>query len=315
MEVPADLRQPGHGVQEAIAHVPRMRAREPDPIDARNLVDRFEQPGEVAVGIVRRRVVIHDLAEQLHFAMPGLGRLPHLGQDVGLGPHPLVAARVGHDAEAAELVAPFDDRDVGLHRIAAMGDAERKRDVFVQRHVDERHAARRRACSTSIGRRRMRLCADHDVGDARRPLEQRRAFLLRDATGDGDDRMMAALGAELAQLAETRVELLLGALPDAAGVDDDDVRVGLVERGLEPGLIEQSRHPLGVVHVHLAAEGLDQVFARHASVSPCASRGRATGRLTFAFAFRVRFAFRPPCAAGCWPSSSISRADGAHAAR
>ena len=83
------------------------------PVD---LVHRLEQPGEVAAGIVGRRVVVHDLPEQLHLAAPGRRRLADLRQDVGLRPHPLVAARVRHDAEAAELVAALDDRDVRLHR-------------------------------------------------------------------------------------------------------------------------------------------------------------------------------------------------------
>ena len=47
-----------------------MRAREPDALDARHLVHRLEQRREIARGIVRRLVVIHDLAEQLNLAVP-----------------------------------------------------------------------------------------------------------------------------------------------------------------------------------------------------------------------------------------------------
>jgi hypothetical protein len=43
-----------------------MRAREADAIDAGNLVDRFEQCREIARRIVRRLVVVDDLAEELH---------------------------------------------------------------------------------------------------------------------------------------------------------------------------------------------------------------------------------------------------------
>ena len=45
---------------------------------------------------------------------------------------------------------------------------------------------------------------------------------------------------EHAQLAEARVELLLGVLAHAAGVDDDDVGVGVVGRRLVAGLVEQA---------------------------------------------------------------------------
>ena len=43
MQVPADLRQPRHRVEEARRDVPRMRAREADPLDAVDVVDRLEQ--------------------------------------------------------------------------------------------------------------------------------------------------------------------------------------------------------------------------------------------------------------------------------
>ena len=93
----------------------RVGARKTDPLHAVNLVDRFEEAGEIAARLVGRIVVIHDLAEQLHLAMSCARRLAHFGQDVGPCPHPLVAAGVGDDAEATEFVAAFDDRDVRLH--------------------------------------------------------------------------------------------------------------------------------------------------------------------------------------------------------
>ena len=45
-----------------------MRAGEADALDAGDVVNRLEQPGEVAAGIVRRLVVVHDLPEQLDLA-------------------------------------------------------------------------------------------------------------------------------------------------------------------------------------------------------------------------------------------------------
>ena len=69
--------------------------------------------------------------------------------------------------------------------------------------------------------------ADDDVDQAG-ALQQRRALLLRDAPGDRHDRIVPGLAPELAQLAEARVELLLGVLAHAARVDDDDVGVAVV---------------------------------------------------------------------------------------
>src|SRR4029077_15285648 len=71
------------------------------------------------------------------------------------------------------------------------------------------------------------------------------------------------LGRHHAKLTESRVELFFGPLPDAARVDDDDVGVlGGLWR-LITGLLQEPGHAFGVVDVHLAAEGLDEVLFRH----------------------------------------------------
>ncbi len=85
----------------------------------------FEQPAEVARRIVGRRVVVHDLAEQLHFSVARVGGLTDLRHDIRLRPHALVSPRVRDDAEAAELVAPFDDRHIRLDRIGTPRHAKR----------------------------------------------------------------------------------------------------------------------------------------------------------------------------------------------
>src|SRR4051812_31660783 len=103
--MPAHLRQPRHRVEEALRYVPRVRARETDSFDPRHFVYGFEQAAEIARRIVGCRVVVHDLSEQLDFLAPGFGCLPNLREDVGLRTHTFVAARIRHDAEAAELVA------------------------------------------------------------------------------------------------------------------------------------------------------------------------------------------------------------------
>ena len=287
----ADLRQPRHRGQEAIVEVPRMGAREADPLDAVDVVDRFEQPGEVARRLVGRLVVVHDLTEQLHFLAAGRGELAHLGQDVGPGTHPLVAARVRHHAEAAELVAPFDDRHIPLDPIVAPRDPERPRDVVVGIEIDRRRRLRLRLLDQhrepSDG-----LRPDDDVGDTGRPPEDRLPFLLRHAAGHRHDRPAAAVVRQLAQLAEARVQLPLRALPDAARVDDDDVGVAGVVGRLEAGLLEQTGHALRVVHVHLAAEGLDQIFARHV-ISAFGAAGPSGLRPLSLSPFRFRLSAPP----------------------
>ena len=165
-------------------------------------------------------------------------------------------------------------------------DPERKRHIVVQRQVDERPPFDR-GLFDQHRQPPDRLRADDDVGDAGRPAEQRAAFLLRHAAGDRHDRIVPLLAGQLTQLAEARVELLFRALPHAAGVDDDDVGIRRVVGRFEAGLLEQPRHALGVVHVHLAAERLDQVFARH--VTPLTSNGSRERQ-------RSQSRASPPCA-------------------
>ena len=60
-----------------------MRAGEADAVDAVDLVHRLEQRREVARRIVRRLVVVHDLAEQLHLPAAAVGERPDLSVGVG----------------------------------------------------------------------------------------------------------------------------------------------------------------------------------------------------------------------------------------
>src|SRR4030095_16927990 len=68
--------------------------------------------------------------------VPGVRRVADFRQDVGLGAHALVAARVRHYAEAAELIAALDDRDVRLDRIVSRRHAKRPRYVVLRAEVD-----------------------------------------------------------------------------------------------------------------------------------------------------------------------------------
>jgi hypothetical protein len=237
-----------------------------EALEARHGVHFGEELREVAAGIVRRLVVVDDLAEQLHFLAPRSHGLVHVGEDVGLGPHALVPAGRRHDAEGAVIVAPLDDGDVGPDRIAAARHADGERDVVEPRHV---HCPARAAvrCHRPLDERRQLLQpvrTEHDVDQAAiRLLEERVALLLRHAPRHRDHARAAGVFAEYAQLAEARIELLLGVLSHATGIDHDHVRVAVVGRRLIAGLIEQPRHPLRIVDVHLTSERLDEISLRH----------------------------------------------------
>ena len=77
---------------------------------------------------------------------------------------------------------------------------------------------------------------------------------------DGDlHALVLAFGA--GEVPEGAVELVVRVLADRAGVDDDDIRV-TVGRADVAGSFEGPAQSLGVVHVHLAAEGAHLVGAR-----------------------------------------------------
>jgi hypothetical protein len=83
---------------------------------------------------------------------------------------------------------------------------------------------------------------------------------LRQAAPDGDLHACMLVLAGL-QMPQRAVQLACGVVADRAGVDDDDVGVLAVTCGDIARALQRPGQPLGVVHVHLAAEGADLVGA------------------------------------------------------
>jgi hypothetical protein len=104
-------------------------------------------------------------------------------------------------------------------------------------------------------------------------------FLLRDTAAEADEQPAARL-LEQAVLAEARVDLLLGLLPHAARVEQDEVRVFRVARRQHALLHELAGHALAVQLVHLAAPGLDEGAARRRRPDALATGGAAHGPLS-----------------------------------
>src|SRR5690606_762272 len=105
--------------------------------------------------------------------------------------------------------------------------------------------------------------------DVRRAGHDGLAFLARHAAAHADHQPRLAL-LQLARAAEVGNHLLLRLLADRAGVEEHDVGFVDVARALDAlGLGEQVRHPVRVVLVHLAAEGLDEELAGHEPLARC----------------------------------------------
>ena len=105
------------------------------------------------------------------------------------------------------------------------------------------------------------VCAEHHIRPRRAPLHDV-AILLGEASRHHD---LAAVFEFLPRLevAEVAVELVVGVLADAAGVDDDNVSLSLVGHRNETVGIEQPSDSLGVVFVHLAPVGAHDIGAGH----------------------------------------------------
>ena len=90
------------------------------------------------------------------------------------------------------------------------------------------------------------------------PLLDEVAVLLGHAAPHRDLHALVAILARL-QVTERAVELVVGVLADAAGVEHDDVG-GVLRRGRDEAVgLEEAGDALGVVLVHLAPEGPDEV--------------------------------------------------------
>ena len=85
--------------------------------------------------------------------------------------------------------------------------------------------------------------------------------LLGQAAANGDLHARCARF-DRGQVAEVAVELVVGVLPNCAGVEDDDVGRLVRARVDVAGLLEQPGEALGVVDVHLAPVGADVIRTR-----------------------------------------------------
>ena len=120
-----------------------------------------------------------------------------------------------------------------------------------------------------LGQPMIRLRADHEV-DERSPLEQGLALGLGHTTGDADQHVHSARAPALAQTpqaTELGVYLLRGFLPDVARVQNDEIGVIGALGGDIAMRRQKIRHSGGIIHVHLAAVGLDEQLLGHASAA------------------------------------------------
>ena len=115
------------------------------------------------------------------------------------------------------------------------------------------------ACSTSAGSC-LRLCVPMMTSIRFERLSSAPASCCATQPATATTGVRPVSSTRLTHLPESRVELVFGALAHAARVDDDHIGVARLRRRLVAGLLQQPRHPFGVVDVHLAAVRLDEIF-------------------------------------------------------
>ena len=227
----ADIRRLGHRVDHVVGELGRMRRGEAHPLEAVDAPARAQQRRECAAitrdrGIGERDAVGVDvLAEQRDLEDALIDQRLHLGQDVAGPAVDLLAAQRRHDAERAGVVAA--DRDRNPCGVGGFARGRQRRREFLQRLDDFDLGGV--VVAGAVEQRRQRadvVGAEHDV-HPRRPAQHRVAVLLGQATADGDLHVRIGLLARR-QVAEVAVQLVVGVLPDRAGVEHDDVGVGAV---------------------------------------------------------------------------------------
>jgi hypothetical protein len=182
-----------------------------------------------------------------------------LRDDVAQPAAHLAAPHLRDDAEGARVVAADLDRHPrGVRRLPERGERGGVRLVLLE-DLDDRplftRPGEQAGCVAQV------VGAEHDV-DVARTRHDRVTVLLREAATDGDLQVGAEL-LERLERPEMAVELLVRVLPDAARVQDDDIGVLEAAGRFHPVGGEHPGDALGIVLVHLAAVGPDEVAAGH----------------------------------------------------
>src|SRR5882724_13135997 len=194
MDVGHQLRHVAMCGDQLIVNISRMRGRVADSAETRQageLADKSAKPAGPAVRTLPM-IRVYILAEKSDLSCPRRHRATRLRQDLRDRARVLRAARIGDDAEAAELVASFLDRQKGRHSLLC----RRFRQV-VKFGLDRKVGGKDAATSSTQGpgdqfrKQMVVLWAEHEVDEwgSSQNLGTRG---LRNAAADRADHVIAA---------------------------------------------------------------------------------------------------------------------------
>ena len=188
MQIGHQRRDVAMRVDQLVVHVGGMAGHVAKPVEPGDFGEAGEKAAEAPRGAVRALAMpgIDVLAEQRDLAHPGPGKPRRFRHDRRRRTRNLGAARIGDDAERAELVAALLDGEEGGDAAGLGGrGAVERRELLLHGEI---RGDRTRACrrlGEDLGQAMIGLRADDEV-DQRRAGENLGALGLRDAAGDAD---------------------------------------------------------------------------------------------------------------------------------
>ena len=243
-----------------------MRRGEADALNALERVHLFQQLYErrdaTGVDVITAAVARDDLAEERDLLHAAGGEGAALGHDVVHRPRALVAAGFGHDAERAVHVAALLDGNEGADLVLGefvVADGVLRAGLLGQVHdgLAEGHAGVPGGPEiVEVVRDLVEFLGADDQVHVGQLVEQRDPAVLRHAAEDPEDEVGVFLlpREDVAGLADG---LLLGGVPDRAGVEQEDVAVVLrPDNPVTPGA-QHRRDSFAVALVHLAPVSLE----------------------------------------------------------
>ncbi len=188
-----------------------------------------------------------------------------------------VAARVGHDAEAAVLAAAFHHAH---ERRGAFGTRRRQRVELLdlrEAHVDDGAAGLAQLARSSSGRRWI-VCGPNTRSTNGARSRDGVALLARDtaAHADQDVGPVASLSNRHSPSRENTFSCAFSRTEQVL-ISSTSASFGVVRGREAVGGVERVGHAGGVVLVHLAAKGFDEVTAGHRGNGLGAGNCRASG--------------------------------------
>ena len=254
-----------HGGNHVVGKIFGVRGCEAYPFQALDLAAGAQQLREGLPVPELHPVGVHVLPQKGDLLHPLVDQHPHLGEDVTRSPVGLLPAKLRNDAEGAGVVASDAHRHPGrVGRLAAARQVTRKGlkgldHLHLRGLLDASPFEQRGKAADVVG-------AEDHIHPWSLPQDHVPVLLGHAAAHRDLHPGMARLDG--GHVPEVSVETVVGVLTHRAGVENHHVRPRAENRlgGFlstpQPGLLQQSRDPLGVVDVHLAAVGDYVISAR-----------------------------------------------------